>query len=65
LLVVQDSTLHTVPLALNNLRTYGAEERSLNLRMAGTVLSVIPSVVVFVWLQRFFRRGIALTGLKG
>lgn len=65
LLVVQDSALHTVPLALNNLRTYGAEERSLNLRMAGTVLSVIPSVVVFVWLQRFFRRGIALTGLKG
>jgi multiple sugar transport system permease protein len=65
LLVVQDPVLHTVPLALNNLRTYGAEERSLNLRMAGTVLSVIPTVIVFVWLQRFFRRGIALTGLKG
>lgn len=65
LLVVQDTSLYTVPLALNNLRTYGAEERVLNLRMAGTVLSVIPTVLVFAWLQRFFARGIALTGLKG
>jgi multiple sugar transport system permease protein len=65
LLVAQSPDLYTVPLALNNLRTFGAEERSLNLRMAGTVLSVIPTVIVFAWLQRFFTRGIALTGLKG
>lgn len=65
LLVVQNPDLYTVPLALNNLRTYGAEDRVLNLRMAGTVLSVIPTVIVFAWLQRFFTRGIALTGLKG
>ncbi len=65
LLVAQSTDLYTVPLALNSLRTYGAEERVMNLRMAGTVLSVIPTVLVFAWLQRFFTRGIALTGLKG
>ena len=65
LLVAQSPDLYTVPLALNSLRTYGAEDRALNLRMAGTVLSVIPTIIVFAWLQRFFTRGIALTGLKG
>ena len=65
LLVVQDSSLYTVPLALNSLRTYGAEERVLNLRMAGTVLSVIPTVLVFAWLQRFFARGHRPHGPEG
>ncbi len=65
LLVAQSRDLYTVPLALNALRTFGAEERVLNLRMAGTVLSVLPTVLVFAWLQRFFTRGIALTGIKG
>ena len=40
------------------------QEPVFNLRMAGTVLSVIPTVLVFAWLQRFFARGIALTGLR-
>lgn len=65
LLVAQSPELYTVPLALNNLRTYGMEAKVLNLQMAGTVLSVIPTVLIFMWLQRYFTRGIALTGLKG
>ncbi|HEX9018759.1 MAG TPA: carbohydrate ABC transporter permease [Anaerolineaceae bacterium] len=65
LLVAQSRDLMTVPLALNSLRTYGAEAKVLNLQMAGTVLGVIPTLILFVWLQRYFTRGIALTGLKG
>jgi multiple sugar transport system permease protein len=65
LLIAQSPELYTVPLALNNLRTFGMEAQVLNLQMAGTVASVIPTLVVFVFLQRYFTQGIALTGLKG
>lgn len=65
LLVAQSPELYTVPLALNNLRTFGMEAQVLNLQMAGTVASVIPTLIVFAFLQRYFTQGIALTGLKG
>lgn len=65
LLIAQSPDLYTVPLALNNLRTYGMEAQVLNLQMAGTVASVIPTLIVFIFLQRNFTQGIALTGLKG
>jgi multiple sugar transport system permease protein len=65
LLIAQSPNLFTVPLALNNLRTYGMEAQVLNLQMAGTVASVIPTLIVFIFLQRYFTQGIALTGLKG
>ena len=65
LLIAQSPDLYTVPLALNSLRTYGMEAQVLNLQMAGTVASVIPTLIVFIFLQRYFTQGIALTGLKG
>jgi multiple sugar transport system permease protein len=65
LLIAQSPDLYTVPLALNNLRTFGMEAQVLNLQMAGTVASVIPTLIVFIFLQRYFTQGIALTGLKG
>ena len=65
MLIVQTPELYTVPLALNSLRTYGMEAKVLNLQMAGTVLSVIPTLGIFAFLQRYFTQGIALTGLKG
>jgi multiple sugar transport system permease protein len=65
LLVINNRDLYTVPLGLNNLRTFAAEARNLNLLMAGTVLSVVPTLILFVFLQRYFIQGVALTGLKG
>jgi len=65
LLVVQSRSLFTVPLALNSLRTYGMEAQFQHLQMAGTAISVVPAVIIFLALQRYFVRGIALTGLKG
>jgi multiple sugar transport system permease protein len=36
-----------------------------NLMMAATTLSVIPALVVFLAAQRYFVRGIMLSGIKG
>jgi multiple sugar transport system permease protein len=33
--------------------------------MAGTMIATVPILVVFLLGQRFFTKGIALTGLKG
>ncbi len=65
LLVINSRDLYTVPLGLNTLRTFNAEARNLNLLMSGTVLSVVPTLILFIFLQRYFIQGITLTGLKG
>lgn len=65
LLVINSRDLYTVPLGLNTLRTFAAEARNLNLLMSGTVLSVVPTLILFIFLQRYFIQGITLTGLKG
>lgn len=36
-----------------------------NYLMAGTVMSIIPILVLFLVLQRYFVRGIAMTGMGG
>jgi multiple sugar transport system permease protein len=65
LLIATDRNLHTLPLGLNALRTFASEARNLDLLMAGTTLSVLPALILFIFLQRYFVRGIALTGVKG
>jgi multiple sugar transport system permease protein len=65
LLIITSRDLFTVPLGLNTLRIYASEQRNLNLLMAGTMLSVVPTLILFIALQRYFIQGIALTGLKG
>jgi ABC-type glycerol-3-phosphate transport system permease component len=36
-----------------------------NLVMAATLLAIVPLLTVYVFLQRFFVEGIALSGIKG
>lgn len=36
-----------------------------NLLMAGSVISVIPILILYIFLQKYFVEGIALTGMKG
>jgi len=36
-----------------------------NLLMAGTLMTILPIMIVFVFAQKNFVRGIATTGLKG
>ena len=63
LLVLNSRELMTLPLGINSLRSLYADNT--NLLMAGTALSVLPMLFVFIYLQRYFIQGIALTGLKG
>ena len=37
----------------------------LELQMAGSTMSVVPVLIVFILLQRHIIRGVALSGLKG
>ena len=63
LLVLNSRELMTLPLGINSLRSLYADNT--NLLMAGTAVSVLPMLLVFIYLQRYFIQGIALTGLKG
>jgi len=64
LIAINDEHKMTIPLALAYFTTshHGARW---DLVMAATTLMVIPVIIVFLFFQREFIRGLALTGLKG
>ncbi|MBA2730809.1 MAG: carbohydrate ABC transporter permease, partial [Euzebyaceae bacterium] len=59
-----DDNMYTLPVALA-IFTKGQYQADYGLLMAGAVVLVIPVLVVFIALQRYFTQGIATTGLKG
>ncbi len=65
LVIIRSPKLATVPIGLNSLRVYASSADVINLQMAGATLGVVPVILVFALLQRYFVQGIALTGLKG
>jgi multiple sugar transport system permease protein len=65
LVVARSSDMWTVPVGLNSLRVYASSAEVINLQMAGAALAIVPVMIVFLLLQRYFVRGIALTGMKG
>ncbi len=65
LVVARSEEMWTIPVGLNSLRVYASSPEVINLQMAGAALAIVPVVVVFLLLQRYFVQGIALTGLKG
>jgi multiple sugar transport system permease protein len=64
LIVVKSNEMRTVPLAVAAL-SQGLFVMSWPVLMAGASFAITPVLVVFLLFQRFFVRGIALTGLKG
>jgi multiple sugar transport system permease protein len=62
LIVLTDQDLHTLPVALANLA--GEHVQDTELMMAGSVLTVVPVLVVFLALQRYYVAGILAGGLK-
>lgn len=63
LIVLTDADLYTLPVAL---ATFSREHVQDNeLMMAGAVMTVLPVLVVFLALQRYYVQGIMLGGLKG
>ncbi len=56
LIVLTDSDLYTLPVALANL--VGEHVQDTELMMAGSVLTILPVVVLFMALQRYYIEGI-------
>ncbi|HEX7049217.1 MAG TPA: carbohydrate ABC transporter permease [Longimicrobiales bacterium] len=63
LIVLVDDAKYTLPVALANLS--GEHVQDTELMMAGSVLTVLPVLVVFLCLQRYYIQGVMAGGLKG
>lgn len=63
LIVLSDSEKYTLPVAVANLA--GEHVQDIELMMAGSVLTVVPAVLVFLLFQRAYMRGIMGGGVKG
>jgi multiple sugar transport system permease protein len=62
LIITTNDNMRTLPAGLAVFS--GQHETQYNLMMAGAVLTLLPLLIAFLFLQRYFIRGIALTGLK-
>lgn len=63
LIYLQEKKLYTLPLGLLFLKN--EVENKMPLIMAGSVITVLPVMLVFLFAQRHFVQGIASSGLKG
>ncbi|MDZ8170686.1 carbohydrate ABC transporter permease [Microbacterium xanthum] len=63
LVAAQTEEMYTLPVALS-LYSTGQNATNYGLLLAGSVLVITPIIVLFVFLQRWFIRGVATTGLK-
>jgi multiple sugar transport system permease protein len=65
LLIISDRRFMTFPVALATLHGQFPGQTDWNLVMAGTVIAVLPMIVVFVFAQRWVVEGMTSSGLKG
>ena len=63
LIILTDETRYTLPVALANL--VGEHAQDTELMMAGSVLTVLPVLIVFLALQRYYIAGITQGSVKG
>ena len=64
LIMATSPDMYTLPVALATFAT-GQFQADHGMLMAGSVILVVPVLVVFILLQRWITEGIATTGLKG
>ena len=64
LVMAQETEMYTLPVALATFAT-GQHQAEHGLLMAGSVVLVIPVLIVFILMQRWITEGISTTGLKG
>lgn len=62
LIVLSDASHYTLPVALANLS--GEHVQDTELMMAGSVLTVIPVMLVFLFLQRYYIQGVMTGSVK-
>jgi multiple sugar transport system permease protein len=63
LIVLSDESMFTLPVALANL--LGEHAQDAELMMAGAVVTVLPMVVLFLALQRYYVAGVVSGSVKG
>lgn len=63
LVVARSDEMKTIQVGLAQFRREGTTDWTL--LMAGTMIATLPILLVFIWGQRYFTQGIALTGIKG
>jgi multiple sugar transport system permease protein len=63
LIMLSNDDLHTLPLALASLSREHVQDREL--MMAGSVLTLLPPLVVFLVLQRYYMHGLLSGSVKG
>jgi ABC-type glycerol-3-phosphate transport system permease component len=63
IMILTDREMWTLPVAIANLRAQVGNQ--FEYQMAGSTLSIMPVILLFVLLQRHIVQGVALSGLKG
>jgi len=63
LIVMTDSSMYTMPVALANLM--GEHTLDTELMMAGSVVTILPVLIVFLALQKYYIKGIMMGSVKG
>jgi multiple sugar transport system permease protein len=63
LIIIGDKDLFTLPLGMSTFR--GLYKTDWGLLMAGSLMVMVPIVIMYVAFQRFFIEGVSYTGLKG
>lgn len=62
LIIITKTDMRTVSLGLTEFQTLHGT--AYNLLMAGSTIAVVPILVLFIFLQRYFIQGVVLSGLK-
>jgi multiple sugar transport system permease protein len=65
LFVARQEAVQTLPIALASLQGGPRALTEWNLVMAGSVVAVLPILVVYLFAQRWFVRGVVSSGIKG
>lgn len=63
LIYLQDPEMYTLQIAMNQLKSYFAG-RNVPAMMAATVISIVPTIVLYVIAQKRFVEGVATSGMK-
>lgn len=63
LIITSDINHMTLPLGLSSLQ--GRYTTNWNLLMAGTLISVVPILIVYLFAQKYFIKGVTMSGIKG
>jgi len=63
LIVAQSEETYTLPVGLS-IASQAAKSTDYGLLLAGAVVVLLPVLLLFIFLQKYFVRGIAVTGLK-